>query len=367
MARQLKNRHRKKDVSKAKTGSRHSTHLLRCVLSVLFAAGVVGGLTLLAGTPSKNLIEHNPNLNAHYPMLMEKAKPEIVLLGNSMLGESVDERLFMQQTGLHTLKLWKGGWASATWYLAIKNVIIPADPKPQAVVIFFRDHSLTDPGYRVRDRYKEDIDKLSGTDEPLLERLAYLNAMNPLTYWLNQNWSLIRKREDVKGGLESNVKSWVGSVYGHENGDSVNQSIEQIFGTENLLAGELGKAQLKSEAVSNKDLYDFEKSLPVSFLPTMVQLARDNDVKLVFVRVKRRREAKGVSTPAGLDSYIRDMGEWLEQQQVPFIDFSGEARLKLEHYADGDHLNQDGGRVLFTQLLTERLKPHLVTKADSQQ
>ena len=359
MVRQLKNKRRKKNASKTSAGSGHSNHLLRCLLSVLIAAGVIGGLTLMAGTPSKNLIEHNSNLNARYPTFMRQAKPQIVLLGNSMLGEGVDERLLMQQTGQRTVKLWGGGWASAVWYLAMKNVIVPATPQPDTVVVFFRDHYLTNPAFRVKGEYEKVVGQFTGPNEPLLERLAYLNAMNPLTYWLNQNWSLIRKREDVKHGLESNVKSWVGSLYGHKNDDTVNQSIKQTFETGNLLAGELGKAQLKSEVVSRKDLYNFEKFLPISFLPAMVQMAQDNDIQLILVRVKRRREAEKMQTPAGLDDYILDLRQWCSKEQVPLIDFSGEAKLKLEHYADGDHLNREDGRLLFTQLLAERLKPYL--------
>lgn len=359
MGKQRKNRRRQTNASKAKAGGEHSVYLLRCVMSVMLAVGVIGSLTLLAGTPSKNLIEYNPEINARYPMLMKRAKPEVVLLGNSMLGEGVDERLFIQRTGCRTVKLWGGGWSSAVWYLAVKNVIVAAEPQPNTVVVFFRDHFLTYPTFRVTGEYKKVIDQFTSPDEPLLERLAYLNAMNPLSYWLNQNWSLIRKREDVKHGLESNVKSWVGSVYGQEDADSVNQSIEQMFGTRNLMVDQLGKAQLESEAASSKALYNFEELLPASFLPSMVQLARDNDVQLIFVRVKRRREVEGLTAPTGLDDYIQNLQQWFSQQQVPFIDFSDEPRLKLEHYADGDHLNREDGRTLFTQLLAERLKPYL--------
>jgi hypothetical protein len=265
----------------------------------------------------------------------------------------------MQQTGLRTLKLWSGGWSSAIWYLALKNVIIPASPRPQTVVFFFRDHYLTDPTFRVTGEYKKGVDELTGPDEPLLERLAYLNAMNPLTYQLNQNWSLFQKREHLKKALESNVKSWVGSVYGYPDVESVNQNIQRLFGVDNLLAEELGNTQLKSEEVTNKNLYDFQKSLPVSFLPAMVEIARENAVRLVLVRVKRRREVEGLPTPAGLDGYICDLKQWCAKEQVPLIDFSEDTRLTLEHYADGDHLNRGEGRTLFTQLLVEQLEPYL--------
>lgn len=366
MTRQIKRRTNRKKTASAKESSQaHGVYILRCILSLIIVTVVVGGLTLLAGTPSRNVIERSPTINTRYPAVMKQVKPQVVLLGNSMLGEGVDERLFMQQTGLRTLKLWSGGWSSAIWYLALKNVIVPASPRPQTVVLFFRDHYLTDPTFRVTGEYKKGVDELTGPDEPLLERLAYLNAMNPLTYQLNQNWSLFQKREYLKESLESNVKSWVGSVYGHSDVESVNQNIQRMFGVDNLLAEELGNAQLKSEEVKNKDLYDFQKALPVSFLPAMVEIARENNIRLVLVRVKRRREVRGLQRPAGLDEYIRDLKQWCSSEQVPLIDFSEDARLTLDLYADGDHLNRGDGRTLFTQLLTEQLKPYLSTATAS--
>jgi hypothetical protein len=363
VVRQIKNKRRKKEAPKAKADSQHNAYLIGCFRSTLLAVCVIGGITLLAGTPSKNLIEHDPNIDARYLNLMKQAKPEVVLLGNSMMGEGVDDRMFMNQTRLRTIKLWGGGWSSAVWYLAMKNVIIPAKPRPDTIVVFFRDHFLTHPSNRVTGNYKKGIDQLTGPNEPLLERLAYLNAMNPLTYQLNQNWALYQKKDGFKHKLESEIKSFISSAYGQKTAESLNQNIEQIFGVKNLMPDQLGKAQLKSEAVSREELYDFETMLPKSFLPTIVQMTRDNDVQLVLVRVKKRREVEGLPTPAGLDDYIHDLKQWCGKEQVPLIDFSDEPQLKIEHYADGDHLNREEGRTLFTQLLAERLKPHLAKTA----
>jgi hypothetical protein len=359
VAKKIKNKRRKKDTPKVQAQSRHWPHLLGCIRSVVIAGVIVGGLTLSTGAPSKNLIERNPKIDPRYPSMMRQAQPKVVLLGNSMLGEGVDERLFMQQTDRRTIKLWGGGWSSAVWYLAMKNVIIPAKPQPDTVVIFFRDHFLTHPSNRVTGNYQRGIDQLAGPNEPLLERLAYLNAMSPLTYQLNQNWSLYQKKDGLKQTFESHITSVVSWLYGQNNTDGLNQNIEHIFGIKNLMPDQLGKAQAKSEAVSKKELYDFEKMLPKSFLPAMLEVARDNGVQLVLVRVKKRRETEGLPIPAGLGDYINDLKQWCHAEQVPLIDFSDEPQLKIEHYADGDHLNRQNGRTLFSRLLAERLKPYL--------
>ena len=50
--------------------------------------------------------------------------------------------------------------------------------------------------------------------------------------------------------------------------------------------------------------------------------AKENDIQLILVRVKRRREAEGQSEPEKLKNYIHDFEQWCDKEKVPFIDFS---------------------------------------------
>lgn len=48
---------------------------------------------------------------------------------------------------------------------------------------------------------------------------------------------------------------------------------------------------------------------------------------------------------------------YLEKNDVTMLDFTHDSRLKLEHYADGDHLDNKTGTILFTKLFAEAIKP----------
>jgi hypothetical protein len=95
----------------------------------------------------------------------------------------------------------------------------------------------------------------------------------------------------------------------------------------------------------------------------MLRLADEAGIQVVCVRFRTRRELSSVIASQGvpevakqmIPDYVRDLRTYLEARGVPLIDMSGEERLQLEHYADGDHLDEKLGKPLFTRLLSERL------------
>ena len=111
-----------------------------------------------------------------------EARPEVVLLGDSVLKDSVDVEAFSRLAGMPAHRIAQGGSASAFWYLALKNNIADATPKPEYLVIFFRDTMLTSPGLRVTGDYFPVIDEFAGEEDTLLVELAYINPMP----WLEQ-------------------------------------------------------------------------------------------------------------------------------------------------------------------------------------
>ncbi len=89
----------------------------------------------------------------------------------------------------------------------------------------------------------------------------------------------------------------------------------------------------------------------------MAAIAQRADVPLILVRI-RRREHTATPDSAHLAAYMQDLGVWAKEQGISLLDFAGEERLRLKHFAKGDHLNPEG-RALFTLLLAEQLKPLL--------
>jgi len=120
--------------------------------------------------------------------------------------------------------------------------------------------------------------------------------------------------------------------------------------------GLLGLTSMAAETNYPDYVYNFQPQLPNSFLPPIIDLTERAGIRLVFVRVKRLAQARGVPESEALQNYIGDMEAYLESRQVPFMDFSHDGRFTVETYGVGEHFNAQGEK-LFTEMLAEALIP----------
>jgi hypothetical protein len=312
--------------------------------------------------PNDVLVKHKPQYEntvriTWFERNLVVIKPKIVFLGNSIMDEAIDEREFSRLTATQTIKIWYGGSASAWWYLALKNVILKAPHKPQIVVLFFRDHFLTDPTYRATGKHKQKIDAVAEQSEPVLDRLTYLDNMNAVIYLLFRYCPLYQQRDKIKNQLETIVKDrFVCGLTGLEQG-MPDRAIERLFDEKNLNKELLTIRQIAAESAGSNELYNFPQELDRSFLPHMIKMSKQNNIQLVFVRTKRRRDVEPNKQPKALQKYIKNLEDYLAKNRVVFIDFTDDKRIKIEHYGSGDHLSRSGGRQLFTKILTEKMLP----------
>ena len=285
---------------------------------------------------------------------IDSAQADTVLVGNSMLGEGVDEALFVEKLGLSAVKLSQGGSASAYWYLIAKNVVLGAEPRPRRLALFFRDHFLTDPTYRVEDRYRAAIEEIAEGDEPLLEERAYL-PVEPLRAVPGVGrLEALRGREKLRLGFERAVRD--GAVGALGLAEEADGALARVFAEENMRARDATARQLAAEEARDASLFDFNARLPKSFLPEIVALCRANGVELVLVRVKRRRDLVAGREPAEVVRYMDALRAYLANEGVPLIDFTNDARIEARHYGVGDHLNAEAGRPLFTEMVADALR-----------
>jgi lysophospholipase L1-like esterase len=105
-------------------------------------------------------------------------------------------------------------------------------------------------------------------------------------------------------------------------------------------------------------IMDFDGQVDRSFLPAMLQLAKENDLTLVFVRTKTLMFPEYTSEPFALRSYIQSLNSYMRQRGAYFFDFAYDARIKSAYFSDNLHFNAEG-REVFTQLLSNELKPLL--------
>jgi len=288
-------------------------------------------------------------------------KPEIVLLGNSLLLDSTDASIFTTLSGRRTVIVGHGGAASAWWYLALKNVILEAPQKPRLVVVFLRDRDLTDPGFRVTGEYQHDIDEMATSHEPVLEELAYQGTMSTPTYLLYRHCSLYQQRLAIKQRLNARIRDKIVPVLTGRPG-SADRAIQRMFRDQNLDPALLTMRQLAAESRQMSETGDFYGQLDRSFLPHMLRLAQDKGVRIAVVRMKRRRDTTPNRELPALRTYVEDLESYLTQNQAPFIDLTQEAEITLDLYAAGDHLRATPTvRRQFTRLLAKRLAPVLST------
>ena len=163
-------------------------------------------------TPENALFPQEPYLKMVFMDKIKAKNPEIIMVGNSMLESRVDDDYFSELTNLNSVKVSSGGAASAFWYLALKNIIIPSVTRQTTVAVFFRDHYLTDPDFRVNGNYyRTQINAIAEEEEPLLYALAYDGKKDFLSRLLYRYLPLYKNRERCSLMLEDLVKK--GSVY----------------------------------------------------------------------------------------------------------------------------------------------------------
>jgi len=286
---------------------------------------------------------------------LSRQKPPIILIGNSLLNEGTDTRRLASLVGLNVYSLWNGGADSAWWYLAFKNVVLESSYTPEHIYIFFRDDDLTRPTSRVTGPYERALNALANQDEPLLVRLAYPRLADRVQLLLEHRISLYRDAYALKENVNSSLKRMAAWLLHREPGDP-DRSIRQIFDDGRMDPDLLTQRQLKASAPTQDDRrISFEKKVDNSFLPAIIALAKQRGIPLTFVRMKTRQEAILNGQPPDLIPYMRALKEYLMREDCDLIDFAVDARIHLDSFGTGDHLNRTSGRSLFTMLLSEAM------------
>jgi len=291
----------------------------------------------------------------------------IAFVGNSMLGTRIDKDTINELAKPREVAILKeGNTFSAVWYLGIKQIIESPTP-PKNVVVFFRDRMLTWPTFRLNDNAVEFLQGMMESNgvDPLVDRYlpaegedndGFFNELEAIHARVTEpNDAMITRIEDLALDVTKIEKDK----------DKRRFAMSERFSMENLrhdLPADIQDEVTTMSTVSS-DGYetpnDFHDALAESLLPAMVNLCRENGVRLILVRVKRRPDAKGYreSSPE-LDQYISDLSKWLAERDVPFIDAAPISPFTEADYADGDHVSAES-RPAYTRWFWKQLTPHL--------
>ena len=312
--------------------------------------------TFFKGNYQKDLVDTSKrpkhSVRKNYEKIIKTYTPEIIMIGNSMLRCALDHNQFSKIIKKRSIKLTLDGSASSWWYLFTKNVIVSGKHKPKALMIFFRDHYLTEPDFRVNGTYKANINEMrNGKDEDLLNRLAYLNNMPSWKYTLLKHSHLFRQNEHMKGNLDRFVKTKIIDSFLGISINSLDESLQTTFHTSKYNNQLYTLEQKRVEAIKKGSKLTFDSKIKKSFLPEIVNLCESNGIKLYLIRVKKRRDIIQGKQPENMMVYSNNLKEYCRNNQVTLIDFSNCKSLNIKHYADGDHLEQRKGMPIFTRIL----------------
>jgi len=294
------------------------------------------------------------DIRMSYQAEINREKPEIILLGNSVVNFGIDPQLFEQLIQRKTLKFSFPGTASAYWYLLIKSNIVSSNPPPKYLLIFFTDNLLTSPSLGVNGEvYQSLIDEVAGEGETVLLQKAYLSQTSRLENYLNSQLPIFGERDALKKKIDNRLKYTLPFLVEKCDKTCLDAGLDETFSQLNMLPDDFGP--IEQNAGFRKDSeWDFEGQVENSFLPDMIQLAQKNGIQLVFVRGKNARMMNLADETEAMRLYFQQMAEYFSRQDVIYLDFSHTPQLTLDMFLDRIHLNPSGQKV-FTRLVAEAL------------
>ena len=304
--------------------------------------------------PSHPGPEFDRRARKSYATRLVDEQSDIAMLGDSTLMDGVDPDLLTELTGKKVSSFHIPGSSSALWYVIIKNNIVVAEHRPQAVVVIFRDTMLTAPGYRVHGGYFVKLDEFATTQEPVLLERAYLNEMSQLEIWSEGYFPLYSARDDIRKIIDSRIRY---SLAGWLDCDikCTDDSMYAVFTSADLEPGQLRNAVAAAEQyLYTPAQLDFKRQVDKSFLPEMIRLTKERGIQLIVVRIKNQMAGTGNSETPAIRRYIADLSDYLDEQGVTFLDYGRDPRLGNEYFKDVLHLNPEG-EIVFTEILAEQL------------
>lgn len=274
-------------------------------------------------------------------------QPEFVFIGNSMLYSRLDEDLLAEGLGGPAAFLVDGGAMSAQWYLRLV-ALVDTGLRPRRVVVTFRDEFLTRAAMRTDGTYRQRIEALCNRPDPLLESLIGelgSGGGDGLPAWLEPR-SLRTSVEDLVDGLADDLAAdWRPDSTREERKALVNG----VFAVDKLR----GDLQLESAGLDyGPDAGSFAEQVERSFLPAMLEVAREADLPLSFVRVQRRQRLEDGADGPALAAYLADLRRFVEAGGAALIDMNGEPGVTADLYGEGDHIADDR-RADYTRLFLE--------------
>lgn len=279
---------------------------------------------------------------------LREGRFDTVVLGHSLAVDGIDAQKLGELRGEKALNLGRAGQNSAYWYLVFKNFLMHADPRPREVLIVFDSARLTTPEKNVFGRYRADILSVSEREEPLLDELVLQKKQSFLDRWLERHSRLYLWRETLRDRVIAGLQQFVLARFLPTDNNTIKRLDAEIFDNAKMIPSLRAEA-VREEAGLGREHYDFNARVGSSFLPALIQMARERGIRLVFVNMK-------TLNPVAEDqlAYGRELAGYLEKAGVGYLDYRFADFILPSHFIDEEHLNVEG-RGIFTAHLAADL------------
>lgn len=287
--------------------------------------------------PTRSRVPFDPS-----PLIrLREARPEYVFLGDSMLDSRLDGPYLSQLLGGRPVSvIAPGGSATARWYLALKNYVIPSGARPRVVFLFFRDRYFSLPRFRAAGRYRSELEASMLAEEPVVRRLLDdpAGSGSTLRDLAERAYPVLGHRGSVREELHKLAAQLASS---HTERDALIDRANARFAVRHL------RPDLASELVleEKEQTTPFSADPSASFLPHILEEANRHGLRLCLVRVKRRPDAGNARRQdPDLRRYVASLKAFVESSDHLFHDETDDPALGLQMYRDGDHLREDARR-----------------------
>ena len=290
---------------------------------------------------------------------LRKKQPEVVIIGDSVLGGSINPQLFAKEVGVKDVELlWNGGAASAAWYLLLKNYVVASGIHPQLVCIFFRERMLTDATFRTTPTYRRFLESLRHENEPVYHSILRgneseeENVLGRVIDWLYPLNSRRHVQEEKISRLAFRIAEGGSASIGH-----LRRRVNETFDVAKLR----DEIMNESAEVSGEKPEEFSADPERNFLPHIVETAKQAGIPLCFVREKRYPLPDG-TTPQSEDMrrYMADLRAWVDSHGCAFVDLTNDPEPNESMYLKpGDDHIRPGAKDEVTTIYATKLRPLL--------
>ena len=111
-------------------------------------------------------------------------------------------------------------------------------------------------------------------------------------------------------------------------------------------------------SLNNLENYDFQEHVDASLVPLMLRDCRNQGIIPIFIRVKTRAHAQGISDVPELQNYLADLKKYINQNGGIFVDLVDVDALTADMYRDSMHINAEDAPFA-SSLIAEDIKSHL--------